>query len=84
MDHSEHSVDVVVTEYGVADLRGKDPRERARIIIANCAAPEYREQLAAYVALTRSGHDDLSFRAAFGMHSKFEDDGDMRGVVWTN
>jgi acetyl-CoA hydrolase len=84
MDHTEHSVDVLVTEHGVADLRGKDPRERARIIIANCAAPEYRDQLTAYVALTRSGHDDLSFRAAFGMHSKFESDGDMRGVVWTS
>ena len=84
MDHSEHSVDVLATEHGVADLRGKDPRERARIIIANCAAPEYRDQLTAYVALTRSGHDDLSFRAAFGMHSKFERDGDMRGVVWTS
>ena len=29
MDHSEHSVQVLVTEHGVADLRGKDPRERA-------------------------------------------------------
>jgi propionyl-CoA:succinyl-CoA transferase len=28
-DHSEHSVSVVVTEQGVADLRGKDPSERA-------------------------------------------------------
>lgn len=82
MDHSEHSVDVLVTEHGAADLRGKDPRERARIIIANCAAPEYRDQLTAYVALTQSGHDDLSFRSAFGMHEKFEQDGDMRGVVW--
>jgi succinate CoA transferase len=82
MDHSEHSVDVLVTEHGVADLRGKDPRERASLIIARCAAPEYRDQLTAYVALTHSGHDDLSFRAAFGMHSKFEHDGDMRGVVW--
>ena len=82
MDHSEHSVDVLVTEHGAADLRGKDPRERARIVIANCAAPEYRDQLTAYVALTRSGHEDLSFRSAFGMHEKFEADGDMRGVVW--
>ncbi len=82
MDHSEHSVDVLVTEHGVADLRGKDPRERARIVIAKCAAAEYRDQLTAYVALTRSGHEDLSFRSAFGMHEKFEADGDMRGVRW--
>lgn len=82
MDHSEHSVDVLVTEHGAADLRGKDPRERARVIIANCAAPEYRDQLTAYVALTQSGHHDLSFRSAFGMHEKLEQDGDMRGVAW--
>ena len=28
-DHSEHSVKIIITEYGVADLRGKCPRERA-------------------------------------------------------
>jgi propionyl-CoA:succinyl-CoA transferase len=31
MDHSEHSVQIVVTEQGVADLRGKDPHERAAV-----------------------------------------------------
>jgi succinate CoA transferase len=84
MDHSEHSVDVLVTEHGVADLRGKDPRERARIVIANCAAPEYRDQLTAYLAFVRSGHETLSFRSSFEMHHKFAQDGDMRGVVWAH
>jgi propionyl-CoA:succinyl-CoA transferase len=84
MDHSEHSVQVLVTEHGVADLRGKDPMERARIIIANCAAPEYRDQLAAYVAFVRIGHEALSFRSAFEMHHKFAQDGDMRGVTWAH
>jgi acetyl-CoA hydrolase len=83
-DHSEHSVDVLVTEHGVADLRGKDPRERARIVIANCAAPEYRDQLTAYLAFSRSGHEALSFRSSFEMHHKFAQDGDMRGVVWAH
>ena len=46
MDHSEHSVQIVVTEQGVADLRGKSPFERAEII-DNCAHPEYREVCAA-------------------------------------
>jgi acetyl-CoA hydrolase len=84
MDHSEHSVDVLVTEHGVADLRGKDPRERARIVIANCAAPEYREQLTAYLAFARTGHEALSFRSSFEMHHKFAQDGDMHNVVWTH
>jgi propionyl-CoA:succinyl-CoA transferase len=84
MDHSEHSVDVLVTEHGVADLRGKDPRERGRIVIANCAAPEYRDQLSAYLAFTRPGHEAISFRSSFEMHHKFAQDGDMRGVIWTH
>ena len=84
MDHSEHSVDVLVTEHGVADLRGKDPRERGRIVVANCAAPEYREQLTAYLAFASSGHEALSFRSSFEMHHKFELDGDMRGAIWTH
>jgi acyl-CoA hydrolase len=37
-------IEVVVTEYGIADLRGVDDRERARRI-ASVAAPEHREYL---------------------------------------
>jgi succinyl-CoA:acetate CoA-transferase len=44
-DHNEHDmdVDVVVTEHGLADLRGLAPRERATSIIENCAHPLYRD-----------------------------------------
>ena len=45
VDHSEHSVQVVITEQGVADLRGLDPHERARLIIDRCAHPDFRDQL---------------------------------------
>ncbi len=41
-DHNEHDVDVVVTEQGLADLRGLAPRERATLIIEHCAHPGYR------------------------------------------
>lgn len=44
-DHTEHEVDVVVTEQGWADLRGTDPRARARAIIDRCAHPRYRPLL---------------------------------------
>jgi propionyl-CoA:succinyl-CoA transferase len=84
MDHSEHSVQVLVTEHGVADLRGKDPKERAKIIIDRCAAPEYREQLNDYLAFVRTGHEQLSFRSSFAMHHKFAEDGDMHGVCWAH
>jgi len=45
VDHTEHDVDVIVTEQGLADLRGLAPKERAAAIIENCAHPDYKEQL---------------------------------------
>jgi acetyl-CoA hydrolase len=82
MDHSEHSVQIVVTEHGIADLRGKDPHERAQLIIDNCAAPEYREQLHAYLHEVKEGHTPQSLTLAFAMHRQFVQKGDMRGVNW--
>jgi succinate CoA transferase len=81
-DHNEHSVQVVVTEHGVADLRGKDPRERASAIIDNCAHPDFREDLRRYCNLTPGGHVPQSLRSAFKMHLKFIETGSMRGVDW--
>ncbi len=48
VDHTEHDVDVIVTEQGYADLRGLAPKERAPLIIENCAHPKYRAQLRQY------------------------------------
>jgi len=48
MDHSEHSVQIIATEYGIADLRGHSPIERANLIINNCAHPDFRDELTAY------------------------------------
>ena len=39
VDHTEHDVDVIVTEQGYADLRGLAPKERAPLIIQRCAHP---------------------------------------------
>src|SRR5699024_8412297 len=57
VDHTEHDVDVVVTEQGYADLRCLAPRERVPLIIENCVHPMYREQMWAYYseALERVG-----------------------------
>jgi succinyl-CoA:acetate CoA-transferase len=48
VDHTEHDVQVLVTENGLADLRGLSPRRRARLIIENCASPEYKPLLLDY------------------------------------
>ena len=83
MDHSEHSVQIVVTEQGVADLRGKDPLERARLIIDNCAHPDYREQLNDYLRLVApNSHEPLSLSLGLAMHRQFARHGDMRAINW--
>ena len=48
VDQPEHDVDVIITEQGVADLRGKSPRQRAKEIIENCAHPDFRPMLRDY------------------------------------
>ena len=82
-DHSEHSVQVIVTEHGVADLRGKDPYERARLIIERCAHPEFRDSLRRYFDMAKGGHTPQSLSTAFRMHEQFLKKGDMRDVDWT-
>ena len=39
VDHTEHDVQVIVTEQGLADLRGLSPRQRAHLIIEKCCQP---------------------------------------------
>jgi succinyl-CoA:acetate CoA-transferase len=48
VDHTEHDVHVIVTEHGLADLRGLAPRRRARLVIDHCAHPDYRPLLEDY------------------------------------
>jgi propionyl-CoA:succinyl-CoA transferase len=82
MDHSEHSVQIVVTEQGVADLRGRDPEERAELIISNCAHPSFRDQLRQYMRFVKEGHARQSLSLAFAMHRAFLRHGDMRDLDW--
>ena len=49
VDHTEHDVHIIVTEFGTADLRGLDPAERAVEIIENCAHPKFRRSLYKYL-----------------------------------
>ncbi|MFW6317698.1 MAG: acetyl-CoA hydrolase/transferase C-terminal domain-containing protein [Halorubrum sp.] len=49
VDHTEHDVDVFVTEQGVADVRGLSPVERAELIVERCAHPEFAPALRSYL-----------------------------------
>jgi succinyl-CoA:acetate CoA-transferase len=58
VDHTEHDVSVVVTEQGVADLRGCSPRERAARLV-QCAHPDYRDALEAYLDRAAGGGGNI-------------------------
>ena len=82
VDHTEHDVKVVVTEQGLADLRGLSPRQRARVIINNCAHPDFKDQLLDYYeracASGRGMHTPHLLNEALSWHERFEQTGTMR------
>ena len=82
VDHSEHSVDVIITELGVADLRGKSPIQRAKLIIENCVHPSYHDLLNQYLAMASKGHTPHNLRTCFAFHNEFVKSGDMSKVNW--
>jgi succinyl-CoA:acetate CoA-transferase len=81
VDHTEHDVQVIVTEQGLADLRGLSPKQRARLIIENCAHPDYKPALREYYrqALARSPgkHTPHLLEEAFSWHIRFLQTGHM-------
>ena len=80
VDHSEHSVKILITEQGVADLRGLSPVQRAEAIIQNCVDPEYKDLLRQYLRMGVQGHTPQNLNAALAFHSAFMKTGDMRDV----
>jgi len=89
VDHTEHDVLIYVTEQGLADTRGLDPRTRARLIIEKCAHPDYKEQLLDYLHLAEkrhvaagSGHQPHLLEKAFQMHNNFANQGTMKLKSW--
>ncbi len=84
LDHSEHSVDILVTDQGIADLRGKDPIQRAEEIIKNCVHPMYKELLTDYLRLGgNNGQTPHTLKAALSFHTEFLESGDMRNVDYS-
>ena len=82
VDHTEHDVQVIVTEQGVADLRWKTPVERAELLIGNCAHPDYRQLLREYLErakqVSAGQHTPHDLREALSWHQRFLDTGSMK------
>ena len=83
VDHTEHDVDVLVTEQGCADLRGLSPKERAQLIIETCAHPDYRPLLRAYFeeacAATHGAQTPHLPGKCFCLHENLSRTGSMLG-----
>lgn len=80
IDHTEHDVNVIVTEQGVADLRGKSPIQRAHAIIENCAHPDYKQLLWDYLKISQKGQSWHNLAATHAFHDTFIKEGDMHKV----
>ncbi len=82
VDHTEHDVAVIVTEQGLADLRGLSPRQRARLIIDRCAHPDYRPMLRDYVSraerLSWGKHTPHLLTESLNWHNRYLRCGHMR------
>ncbi len=82
VDHISQDVQVIVTEQGLADLRGLSPKERAATIIANCAHPSFRPALEDYFERAKKGAYGLQSPSlpseALSWHQRFIDTGSMR------
>ncbi len=82
VDHTEHDVHVIITEQGVADLRGLAPRRRAQKIIDNCAHPNYRAMLQDYFdrasASSAGKHTPHLIEEALSWHARYVRDGTMQ------
>ena len=74
VDHTEHDVQVIVTEQGLADLRGLSPRQRAELIIERCAHPDFRPALRDYqqraLAQSPGKHTPHLLDEAFAWHQR--------------
>ncbi len=81
VDHNEHSVQVLVTEEGLADLRGLGPMERARTIIDQCAHPSYRDYLHNYIEAAPMGHIRHDLNRCFELHRNLLETGSMLPVA---
>jgi succinyl-CoA:acetate CoA-transferase len=81
VDHITQDVQVVVTEQGLADLRGLSPKQRAGVIIETCAHPDYKPMLRDYFKRAQQSSYGLQtpmmLNEAFAWHHRFVETGSM-------
>ena len=81
VDHTEHDVSVVVTEQGLADLRGLSPTQRAKLVIEKCSHPDYRGELLDYYnrasRLSNGKHTPHLLTESLSWHSRYLRTGHM-------
>jgi acetyl-CoA hydrolase len=89
IDQTEHDLDVIVTEQGLADVRGLSPKERARVIINKCSHPDYKPILTDYFdkaefeCLRKGwGHEPHLLWNSFDMHRHLNEHGTMKVSSW--
>ncbi len=89
VDHTEHDLDVLVTEQGLADLRGLCPRDRAQLIIDRCAHPDYQPILQDYLdrasrecLANGRGHEPHMLDKVFRMQQNLANCGTMKVPDW--
>lgn len=84
VDHISQDVQVIVTEQGLADLRGLAPKQRAELIIANCAHPDYRPALADYFERAKVSsfgrHAPCLLDEALSWHRRYVETGTMKSA----
>ncbi|MBB3228539.1 succinyl-CoA:acetate CoA-transferase [Luteibacter sp. Sphag1AF] len=82
VDHIPQDVQIIVTEQGLADLRGLSPKQRANVIINNCAHPDYRPALADYFRRANDTsygkHAPVLLNEALSWHARYLETGSMR------
>ena len=82
VDHTEHDTQVLISEKGLADLRGLSPKQRARRIIDNCAADEFKPLLNDYfdrACKSPNGqHTPHLLGEAHSFHERFMKTGNMK------
>jgi acetyl-CoA hydrolase len=89
IDHTEHDLDVLVTEQGLADLRGLAPKDRAQMMIDKCVHPEYKPIIQEYFDMAKKeclakgiGHEPQLFDRCFKMQQNLAKNGTMRIKNW--
>jgi acetyl-CoA hydrolase len=89
VDHTEHDLDVIVTEQGLADLRGLNPVKRARLLIDKCVHPDFKDQMREYLNIAiqatqpkAAGHEPQILSKVFKMQENLKKNGTMKIQTW--